>query len=168
MKSLVIYYSRAGENYMENGIENIVKGNTQLLAEQIEKLTGADLFKVEEVYPYSSNYYECCDEAKKDLQNNVKAELKNYLSSIDEYDQIIICSPIWWNHIPMPLYAQLEKLDFINKNVKFIITHEGSGIGGCKDDINKLCKGAQIDEGSAIRGCKVMNSLEQLKNYLNK
>ncbi len=28
MKSLVIYFSHVGENYMAHGIENIEKGNT--------------------------------------------------------------------------------------------------------------------------------------------
>lgn len=168
MKTLVIYYSRAGENYMEQGIENIVKGNTQILAELIKELIGADLFKVEEVNKYSSKYYECCKQAKKDLENNIKPKLVDTLENIDSYEQVIIASPIWWNHIPMPLYEQLEILDFTNKKVKFIITHEGSGIGGCKDDIYHLCKGAKLDSGLAIRGCKVMESKNKLNDYLNK
>ena len=54
MKSLIVYFSRTDENYMEDGIRNIEKGNTEIVAETIQKLTGADLFKVETVneYPY--------------------------------------------------------------------------------------------------------------------
>lgn len=46
MKKLVIYFSHTGENYMKNGIENIEKGNTEVVAENISHLTGADLFKL--------------------------------------------------------------------------------------------------------------------------
>ena len=49
MKELVIYFSHTGENYMKNGIENIEKGNTEIIAEMIAQETNADLFKIEPV-----------------------------------------------------------------------------------------------------------------------
>lgn len=49
MKSLAIYFSRNGENYMENGLENIEIGNTEILAKRIADLTNSDIFKVEVV-----------------------------------------------------------------------------------------------------------------------
>lgn len=54
MKKLVIYFSHTGENYMKDGIRNIDKGNTEIVAEKIAAKTGTDLFKVETVkdYPY--------------------------------------------------------------------------------------------------------------------
>ena len=41
-KSLVIYFSRANENYAVGYIE---KGNTAYIAEFVQEFTGADLFK---------------------------------------------------------------------------------------------------------------------------
>ncbi len=70
MKSLIVYFSRTDENYMEDGIRNIEKGNTEIVAETIQKLTGADLFKVETVNEYPYDYYKCCDVAKEELENN--------------------------------------------------------------------------------------------------
>lgn len=43
-KSLVIYFSRADENYAVGYIE---KGNTEVIAEFIRDIIGADLFKIE-------------------------------------------------------------------------------------------------------------------------
>ena len=34
-QTLVVYYSRAGQNYTSEGIVNLKKGNTQVVAEQI-------------------------------------------------------------------------------------------------------------------------------------
>ncbi|MDD6418638.1 MAG: hypothetical protein PUF66_00565 [Clostridium sp.] len=42
MKSLVVYFSHTGENYMNGAIRNITKGNTEIVDEEISKLTGAD------------------------------------------------------------------------------------------------------------------------------
>ena len=34
-QTLVVYYSRPGQNYTSDGIVNLKKGNTQVVAEQI-------------------------------------------------------------------------------------------------------------------------------------
>lgn len=39
MKNLIIYFSRADENYAVGYIE---KGNTEIVAEYVQELTGAD------------------------------------------------------------------------------------------------------------------------------
>ena len=82
MKKLVIYFSHTGENYMKNGIENIEKGNTEVVAENISHLTGADLFKVEPLKEYPYNYHECCNVAKEELENNSRPKIKNKLESV--------------------------------------------------------------------------------------
>lgn len=165
-KSIVIYFSRAGENYMENGIRDVEKGNTEIAAEIIGNITGAKLFKVETVKEYSHSYYECCDEAKEELNSSARPALKEELESIDEYDTVYILSPIWWGHIVMALYTQLEKLDFNGKTVKFLITHEGSGLGNCPSDIEKLCTGANIKRGLAVRGCKVNEARQEIESWI--
>ena len=38
MKSLIIYFSHTGEDYMNDGIRNIDKGNTEIVAEKIKEL----------------------------------------------------------------------------------------------------------------------------------
>ena len=58
-KKLVAFYSRADENYVSGAIKNLTVGNTEVAAGIIAELTGADLFKIEQVQPYSKNYNEC-------------------------------------------------------------------------------------------------------------
>ena len=53
MKSIIIYFSRADENYFGGSLKYIEKGNTEVIAEFIQDLTGADMFKVEPLVPYS-------------------------------------------------------------------------------------------------------------------
>ncbi len=65
-KSLVIYFSRADENYSVGYID---KGNTEVIAEYIKDITGADLFKVEPAKPYNSVYNICIEEAKQRQAN---------------------------------------------------------------------------------------------------
>ena len=55
-KDLVIYFSRADENYTVGYVE---KGNTEIVAEYISEITGADMFKVERKVPYAKDYMTC-------------------------------------------------------------------------------------------------------------
>lgn len=169
MKKLIIYFSHSGENYMEFGLEDIKVGNGEILVNLIKDNIDIDTFKVEEKDPYPYKYKECCDLAKFELDNNIKKEAKKFINDISIYEEIIIIGPIWWGHYPLILLNQLELLDFKNKVVKFIVTHEGSELGKIPLDIKKYCKEGNIKDGLAIRGCKVSEkvSLDRALKYIN-
>ena len=96
-KNLIIYYSRKGQNYWNGSIKNLDKGNTEIVAEFIQKAVGGDLFEIETVKEYSADYYECIDDAKQELNSGARPELKKYLDSIDEYENIYaICPAKTW------------------------------------------------------------------------
>ena len=166
MKSLIVYFSRTDENYMEDGIRNIEKGNTEIVAETIQKLTGADLFKVETVNEYPYDYYKCCDVAKEELENNERPNVKRKLDNIDDYDVIYIGGPVWWSHYPMAIFTALEGLDFTGKKIKSFTTHEGSGVGSVMEDIRKICKNAVIEDAIAIRGSDEKSCEDKIKNWI--
>ncbi|MCH5275404.1 MAG: NAD(P)H-dependent oxidoreductase [Lachnospiraceae bacterium] len=150
--NLIIYFSRTGENYWNGSIKNITKGNTEIVAEFIQKAVGGDLFRVETVKTYAADYYACIEEVKQEMQSEEKPELKKYLSSIAEYDNVFVCGPCWWGTFPMAIFSQLEKLDFSGKKVMAVMTHEGSGLGSCERDLKTYCVGATFGKGLAIHG----------------
>ena len=162
-KSLVIYFSRADENYAVGYIE---KGNTEVIAEYIQELTGADLFKVEPEKPYSKNYKTCCDEALKEKRENARPELKKYLDDISDYDVIYIGSPIYWGTMPMSMFTQLEKLNFTGKIIKVFTTHEGSGLGTVVADVKRICKGANVLDSLSIQVSLVHESKGKVENWI--
>lgn len=157
-KNLIIYYSRKGQNYINGSVRDIPKGNTEIVAEFIQKAVGGDLFEIETVKPYSADYYACTDEAKKELHENARPELKKYLDNIDGYDNIFVCGPCWWGTFPCAVFTQLEKLDFTGKKVMAVMTHEGSGLGSSERDLKKICKGAKFECGLAVHGADASKS----------
>lgn len=165
MKSLVVYFSHTGENYMNGAIRNITKGNTEIVAEEISKLTEADLFKVEPVNAYPYNYQECCDVAKDEFTNNIGREIKSKLDNVDNYDVIYIGGPVWCGHYSMPIFTALDGIDFTGKTIKPFTTHEGSGLGSVMDDVRKLCPNAKIENGLSIVGSRVENAKEELERW---
>ena len=157
-KNLIIYYSRVGENYWNGSVRNISKGNTEIVAEFIQKAVGGDLFQVETVKTYAADYYECIEDAKDELRRGDRPELKKYLDSIDGYDNIFVCGPCWWGTFPMAVFTQLEKLNWTGKRVMPVMTHEGSGLGSCEQDLKKICTGAAFGKGLAVHGADASKS----------
>ncbi len=156
--NLILYYSRKGENYVNGSVKNLVKGNTEIVAEFIRKAVGGDLFEIETVKEYSADYHKCTEEAKKELREGARPELKRYLDSIADYDNIFVCGPCWWGTYPCAVFTQLEKLDFTGKKVLAVMTHEGSGLGSCERDLKKICEGASFGKGLAVHGADAAKS----------
>lgn len=151
--NLIMYYSRKGENYVNGSLEKLEKGNTEYVAEFIQKAVGGDLFEIQTVKPYSASYMTCIEEAKQELAEQARPALTRYLDDISEYDNIFICGPCWWGVFPMAIYSQTDRLDFTGKKVMTVVTHEGSGMGNCEHDLKKHLKGkAVFGKGLAIHG----------------
>lgn len=157
-KNLIIYYSRKGQNYVNGSIKDLKKGNTEIVAEFIQKAVGGDLFEIETVREYSKDYMTCTEEAQEELRTKARPELKRYLDDISEYDNVFVCGPCWWGTFPMAVLTQLEKLDFTGKKVIAVMTHEGSGLGGSERTLKASCKGATIGRGLAVHGADAAKS----------
>lgn len=162
-KSLVIYFSRADENYSVGFIE---KGNTEVIAEYIKEFTGADLFKVEPSIPYSKDYNTCIEEAKQ-RQASSNAPIISNVPDISNYDTIYIGSPIYWGTMPAELETALKEVDFTGKTIRVFTTHEGSGLGNVVNDVKRICVGANVqNDAIAIRGADSKNARSKIENWV--
>ena len=140
-KTLIVYYSRKGENYVNGSVRNLAKGNTEIVAEMIADMTGGDLFEIDTVKPYAADYYTCIDEAKVELRQNARPELKAYPDSLDEYDAIFVGYPNWWHTTPTIISTFLESYDFSGKTMVPFFTSGGGGAGKSDEDMHAACAG---------------------------
>lgn len=166
MSAIILYFSREGNNYVNGTIKNLPVGNTEIAAETIQKLTGADIFKIEPVTAYSEDYSECIEEAKKDLQRGARPELKEYPGDLSGYDTVYLGYPNYWGTMPVAVFSLLEKYDFSGKTIKPFCTHEGSGMGRSESDIKKLCHSAVVLKGLAIHGANVRDAEKSIKEWI--
>ena len=165
-KKLIVFYSRADENYLNGIIKNLEVGNTEIAAGIIKKLTGADMFKIEQSKPYSADYNECIEQARSDKNSNARPELSKCPESIDGYDEIYLGYPNYWGTMPMAMFTFLEKFDFGGKVIKPFCTHEGSGLGASVADIKRLCPNAVVEKGLAICGGSAGSSENEIKKWI--
>ena len=160
-KSLIIYFSRADENYAVGYIE---KGNTEIVAEYVQALTNADMFKVEPLVPYAKDYHTCIQEAKARIG---KAPIKACIKDVSKYEVIYIMTPIYWGTYAPEIETALGYIDFTGKTIRIITTHEGSGLGNVVEDVKRVCPTAIVlDDALAIKGTDVKNSKSKVESWI--
>ena len=162
-RSIIIYFSRADENYWVWFVE---KWNTEIVAEFIQELSGADMFKVERKIPYAKDYDTCIKQAQEEQRNNKRPELVQELSSIDEYEIIYIWAPVYRWVLLQPMVTQLEKLNREKKIVRPFTTHEGSWLGEIPEQLEEICSWAMIFDWLAIRWSAAHSSKDTVERWL--
>ena len=164
MAQLIVYFSRRGENYVSGRIQPLSVGNTEVVARRLQVLTGADLFQLEPVHPYSDNYNQCIEQAQADQRQDARPALRALPDHLEDYDTIYLGYPNYWGTMPMAVYTFLEHFDFSGKTIHPFCTHEGSGLSGTEKDIQRAAKGALVARGLSIYG----SSVDQAKPALDK
>lgn len=163
--TLVVYYSRKGENYMPEGIRILEKGHTEIAAEYIQQALGADLFQIETVHAYADNYRECCMQAVAETKAAARPELKGFMADLSGYQNVFVCFPCWCGTAPMCVFTFLEHYDLTGKKVIPLCTHEGSGLANAPADLTKSCTGAVIAPGLAVKGHQVKDRFAEISAW---
>ena len=119
-RTLVVYYSASG--------------TTQAIAEQIAALTGADIFALEPVNPYTDKDLNWRDRESRVVKEHEAGEKLVELVSVEvegweNYDTVYIGYPIWWQDASWVMDAFVEANDFTGKTVISFCTSQASGYG---------------------------------------
>lgn len=157
-KTLVVYFSKTGEQY---DVGNITEGNTAIIAQMIAGQTGADVFEVKlknDTYPTA--YKALTEVALEEKKANARPEIAGDVANFADYDVIFIGSPNWWADMPMALYTFIEAHDWSGKTIAPFVTHEGSGLSSIPDKI-KTATNADVREGLAVYGHVAQNERDK-------
>ncbi|WP_195532961.1 flavodoxin [Bacteroides finegoldii] len=92
-------------------------GTTQRMAEEIARQTGADIFRIEPIVPYPTDYTECTEVAQEEKNNNARPAIADKVENWEQYDIVFIGCPVWWWTTPMIICTFAESYDFEGKTV---------------------------------------------------
>jgi flavodoxin len=168
MSTLVAYYSRAGQNYGNGGVIDLPKGNTEVLAEAIAADLGADLFKIETVEPYPTDYFATTDQAKRELRENARPAIQGPLPNMEGVDAIVLGYPNWWGTMPMAVKTFLDGCDLTGVTIVPLCTNEGSGLGNSVNDLRRTYPAANVVEGLSVRGTDAARSTGRAISWAKK
>ena len=141
-------------------------GNTRGIAQEIQRQTGADLFEISPVNPYSDDYNTVLMEAQRDQHDKARPELDAHIEDFDQYDVILLGYPNWWASIPMPIATFLEEYDFGGKIIVPFCSHGGGRFGQSITAIAKLAPNSEITPGLSIHYSGGSKLPEDVRNWL--
>ena len=166
MKAIIVYYSRSGENLVNGTLKNLNIGNTEMAALILQKITGADLFRIVPKQDYPEEYCHCIDLARQDLLRKKRPDLKAVPEHLETYSRIYLGYPNYWGTMPAPVFSFLEQSDLSGKEIWPFCTHEDGGFGHSLEDLKRVCPASVIADGLSMRGAEIQNETEAMEHWV--
>ena len=162
-KSIVIFFSHAGDNY---AVGNIEVGNTKIVADYISEIAGADQFEIV-THKYDGMAYNPLIKLAQEEAN--RGELPPYEGSapdLSQYDTVFIGGPVWWGTYPQVMFTLFKDINLDGKTVIPFTTHEGSGLASCAKDVKKAFPKAKVTGEFGIYGHEVRTGRAKVEKWL--
>lgn len=156
-KTIVIYHSYTG--------------HTKMVADYIKEKLNCDILELKPKTPFSNDYQTVVDMYENNSINDKVIELEEININLDEYDKVILGSPVWWYTITPVIASFLKKYDLSKKEIYPFATNAG-WIGSTFEDIKILCKNLGVKEGlnvlfsSQNEEMKMLTSYDEINSWL--
>lgn len=155
---LIVYFSKSGINY--EGYRKT--GNTEVVANDIQKATGGDMYEIVPSKPYSRTSYKAVEKRATAEQNrNARPAIKGSMPDVSKYKTVFIGSPIWYNEYPMPVRTFMDKVNLNGKTLVPFATDSGSGMGDQPQQLKRQYPKAKIRKGFSVEGADVSKASTQ-------
>lgn len=162
-KTLIVYYS------FTNNVHTIVSD----LQTQID----ADVLRVEhaeEGIDYAANNYAIGNALISAIRNNPDdassyPDIRTNIDNLDEYDIIIVATPLWWSSMAAPMQTFLFRYgdQMAGKNIGLIVSSASSGISGVEADAERLIPEGNFMASSLwIRSSQTSNCHDMIAEWL--
>ena len=154
-RSLVVYFSRAGENWQ---VGNVERGNTAIMVDYIKELANVDVFEIVPETPYPEDYMECVRYVNDvEIPQNLRPAYKGDIENLANYDNIFIGGPIWNGQPPMIIrtFIEAHQSELSGKIFVPFGTHGGSGVSSYSSLIRSYFPGAKQLEALGIAGTDI-------------
>lgn len=136
-KMLIVFYSWSN-------------GNTERIAKELQKATGADIATIETVVPYEGSYDEVVNQGQDEVQRGFMPKIKELPYDVADYDVIAIGTPTWWYTMAPAVLTFIKEHDWKGKRVVPFMTN-GGWPGHVIKDIEKNCVGASFSNEMQIK-----------------
>lgn len=130
MKKLVVYFSYTG--------------NTEMIVNKIKEKLDCDILKIETKVPYSTDYDKVVNDEQNSEASNHLPEIKEINIDLNQYDTIILGTPVWWYRPAPAIRTFLSENNLDDKKVIPFATNAG-WLGRTFKEIEKLCPNSEVE-----------------------
>jgi hypothetical protein len=132
----------------------------------IAELIECDVHRIAAADPYPASYDATVARNVREQNADARPAIADPLVSIEQYDTVLLGSPIWNVRPPMIMTTFTEGYDFTGKTVHPFVTYAVSGLGSTERDYTASCPGARIARGPAVQGEEVTQHRTDVETWL--
>ncbi len=151
-KVLVAYFTRTG--------------NTRVVARQVRRALGADLFEIQPAESYPEDYEETVRQAEKERVAGYEPPLKASVPSVEAYNTVFLGFPIWGMSAPAVIRSFLSRHDLSGKTLVPLITHGGYGLGQSLAVVAAHAPRARLLKGLSMKADQERETLSLVTRWL--
>lgn len=150
-KMLVVYYSHSGY--------------TEALAEQVQQITGADIYEITLADPYPADVEETIAVWRQEVQDGTERALAGQLPDISAYDVIFVGTPVWGGSYATPVGTLFDQVSVAGKTVVPFATYN-TAVGDCIERTTELCSAGTVLQGFSAKNTNVAGSKELVEAWI--
>lgn len=163
---LLVYFSRAGENYWNGGRRDLEVGNTKVVAQMIADRIDCDVYEILAVDPYPEAYDPTVARNQREQHNDARPGIDGEIPDVSDYDTILLGNPVWNTRAPMIMRTFLDSTDALaGKTIHPFVTY-ALGEGSVFDDYAAFCPNATVEDGFAVRGEEARDAAPEVETWL--
>lgn len=151
-KILVLYYSQTG--------------TTKAVAEEIQKMLGADIEAISLENDYPSDFQATIDRCQKERETGELPTLNPLQANLDDYDVIFLGYPIWFGTYATPIKTLLKEINLGGKKVVPFCTFGSGGLYSSIQDLESEQPDAEILPGYGVRTARVEKAPAEIDRFL--
>lgn len=153
MSKLIVYFSYTN--------------NTRTIVNKIKDKLNCDILEIKTIIPYSEDYQSVVDDEQNSEGSNYLPEIQDININLNQYDEIILGTPVWW-YRPVPaIRTFLTQNDLAGKIIKPFATNAG-WLGRTFKEIKSLCPNSIVEDGMNIVFESYSDKLVTSENDINK
>ncbi|MBA4687461.1 MAG: NAD(P)H-dependent oxidoreductase [Candidatus Galacturonibacter soehngenii] len=130
MKAIIVYFS--------------LEGNVKFVAEKIKKQLNADMLCLTPKKEYPTGKVSKFFWGGKSVMFNEKPKLESYQFNKEDYDVIVIGTPVWASSYTPPIKTFLSENDLSGKSVAFFACQSGNDASKCFEKLKNELKNCQV------------------------
>jgi len=167
-RTLLVFYSRAGQNYSYGARTDLQVGNTDVAAQLIASLVDCDVHRLEAAEPYPHSYDDTVARNVREQDQDARPTLAAALPDTSGYDVVLLGSPIWNVRPPMLMSTAVEGMDLAGTRVLPFVTYAVSGLGSTERVYAQALPNADLGPALAIRGEQVAQAGPDIRAWLQR
>lgn len=157
MNKIVVYHSYTG--------------HTKMIANMIKEKLNCDILELKPKIAFSSDYQSVVDEYQNNEKEKSTVEIEDINIDFDNYDEIIIGSPVWWYSITPVIRSFLKENNLERKTIVPFATNAG-WLGRTFKEIKELCENSNVINEMNIEfesySDNLVTSIDEINNWIDR